>query len=92
VLVLGGPHTYFNGHDKARYLLDALDIETELTFHSRRKRRRILLDYMIEEVARRSMSDEERHGAMMALSQKLRDWAVDRASIGLHRSSRQDKG
>jgi hypothetical protein len=32
VLVLGGPHTYFNGHDKARYLLDALDIETELTF------------------------------------------------------------
>jgi hypothetical protein len=47
---------------------------------------------MIEEVAGRSMSDEERHEAMMALSQKLRDWAVDRASIGLHGSSRQDKG
>jgi hypothetical protein len=80
-LMLGGPHTYFNGHDKKRYLLDALDIETELTFHSRRERRRILLDYMIEEVAGRPMSDEERHEAMLALSQKLRDWAMRRAAL-----------
>jgi hypothetical protein len=79
-LMLGGPHTYFNGHDKQRYLLDALDMETQLTFHSRRKRRRILLDYMIEEVAGRPMSDEERHRAMLALSRKLRECALGRTS------------
>jgi hypothetical protein len=75
-LMLGGPHTYFNGRDKARYLLDSLDIETELTFHARRKRQRILLDYLIEEVAGRPLSDNERHAAMLALSQRLRDTAL----------------
>jgi hypothetical protein len=35
---------------------------------------------MIEEVAGRPMSDAERHEAMLALSQKLRDWAVERAA------------
>jgi hypothetical protein len=75
-LMLGGPHTYFNGRDNQRYLLDSLDIETELTFHARTKRQRILLDYMLEEVAGRPLSDEERHAAMIALSQRLRDNAL----------------
>jgi hypothetical protein len=77
-LTLGGPHTYFNGKDKKRYLLDALDIETELTFYSRRKRQRILLDYLIEEAAGRPLSDQKRHAAMLALSQRLRNVAVAR--------------
>ena len=75
-LMLGGPHTYFNGRDKQRYLLDSLDIETELTFHARTKRRRILLDYMIEEAMGRPMRDDERHEVMLALAQRLRAVAL----------------
>lgn len=74
-LMLSGPHKYFHGSDTDPDLLRALDIETATEFQAR-KRRRILLDYLIEEAAGRPLSDEERIAEMKRLAAKLRENAL----------------
>jgi hypothetical protein len=75
-LILSGPHNYFHGDDK-KYadVLAALDEETYSAFHAG-KRQKILLDFLIEEAAGRTMSPTETEAEMRRLAALLRENAM----------------
>ena len=69
-LMLGGPHLYFDGEDMDPELLVELNRKTLNEFQTRR-RRKILCDYLIEEVAGRELTEEERTARMTELCDEL---------------------
>ena len=75
-LLLGGPHKYFYGDDCTPEMCLALDRETLEIFH-KNEPRKCMIDYVVEEVAGRAMSVEERHAALRKTSARLCDQAVE---------------
>ncbi len=80
-LMLLGPHRYFNGDDVDPEMLAALDRETHREFHENRQPKRIYLDRVLEEVAGRPLTPEERSTRKHELAEII----VQRAVAGNRR-------
>ena len=85
-LLLGGPHEEFPG-DKALGPAEvvALDERTLATYVANQPRK-CMVDYVVEEVAGRELSQEERDAELAKASEKLCEQAVER-----HKAARRSK-
>ena len=74
-LLLLGPHKYFHGDDWKSERMAELDAITVKEFHEAEKKL-TYLERMINQTARRKLSDAERDAAMKDLVAMLREWAL----------------
>ena len=74
-LLLLGPHKYFNGDDWKSERMAELDAITVKEFHEA-VGKLTYLERMINQTARRQLSDAERDAAMKDLVAMLRAWAL----------------
>jgi hypothetical protein len=74
-LLLLGPHNYFSGDDTDPEILASLDRGTVREFHENRQPKRIYLDYLLEKIAGRSLTQEE----LSARKRELAEQIIQRA-------------
>jgi hypothetical protein len=83
-LLLGGPHEEFPGDKEFdRSEIAALD-EYTLTTYQAQETRKCMIDYVVEEVAGRRMSPEERDAELLKVSENLCAQAVE-----IHKKARE---
>ena len=76
-LALGGPHHEFKEEVYCRKTLLALDRETIAEFHAAKERpKKCLVDYVMEKVAGRPLSLEDRHRILREASERLKASAI----------------
>lgn len=74
-LLLGGRHLYFHGDDCTPEMAEALDRETLQTYRENRQRK-VMIDYVVEEVIGRPLTAEERAAELGKVSERLCEQAI----------------
>ncbi len=90
-LLLGGPHDEFPGDmEIARPDIAKLDKKT-LTTYEENQPRKCMIDYVVEEIAGREMSPDERDAELARISEKLCEKSVQSHKLARKSSDRESR-